>query len=382
MATEPTGGLDSRFCEVMDAAPVMIWVSGKDKLCVWFNRPWLTFTGRSMAQELGSGWAEGVHQEDFDRCLETYVSHFDDRQEFRMQYRLRCHDGTYRWIDDTGIPRYARDGTFLGFIGSCTDIHGLRETQDELRHRVLEVVHLNRIATAGALSASIAHELTQPLTAIQSNTQAAKSLLAARSPDLEELKEILDDIRQDNQRAATIIQHLRLLLKRRSETEDQQFDLNDAIDGTLQIVGPEATERGIVLGANSVKRSLLVRADKILLEQVLLNLVMNGMDALTNMAPDAREVMILTELSGASEVLVSVTDSGTGIPDEKLQGVFDAFYTTKQQGTGLGLSIARTIVEVYGGKIWAENGAERGAVFRFTLPLTELHPDLTTEPPE
>jgi PAS domain S-box-containing protein len=121
---EPTGGLDTRFCEIMDAAPVMIWVSGKDKLCVWFNRPWLTFTGRSMAQELGSGWTEGVHREDFDRCLETYVRHFDARKEFRMQYRLRSH-GTYRWIDDTGTPRYARDGTFLGYMGSCTDIHEL-----------------------------------------------------------------------------------------------------------------------------------------------------------------------------------------------------------------------------------------------------------------
>jgi PAS domain S-box-containing protein len=156
MITEPTGGLDARFCEVMDAAPIMIWVSGQDKLCVWFNRPWLTFTGRSMAQEVGNGWTEGIHREDFGRCLETYVGHFDARKEFRMQYRLRSRDGTYRWIDDTGIPRYARDRTFLGYIGSCTDIHELRETQNELRDRVLQVAHLNRIATASALSSSIA----------------------------------------------------------------------------------------------------------------------------------------------------------------------------------------------------------------------------------
>jgi PAS domain S-box-containing protein len=95
---EPAGGLDARFCEVMDAAPVMIWVSGQDKRCLWFNRQWLIFTGRNMAQELGNGWAEGVHREDFDRCLETYISHFDARKEFRMQYRLRQHDGTYHWI--------------------------------------------------------------------------------------------------------------------------------------------------------------------------------------------------------------------------------------------------------------------------------------------
>ena len=146
--SEPPGGLDARFCEVMDAAPVMIWVSGEDKRCIWFNRPWLNFTGRSMKQELGNGWSEGIHRDDFDGCLQVYSSHFDARKEFRMQYRLRRYDGAYRWIDDTGIPRYARDGTFLGYIGSCIDIHEHRQTQAELHRRLLEIVHLNRQADA------------------------------------------------------------------------------------------------------------------------------------------------------------------------------------------------------------------------------------------
>ena len=133
LPVELPGGLDARFCEVMDAAPVMIWVSGTDKQCVWFNRPWLNFTGRDIQQEVGNGWMEGVHPDDFDRCLKTYVDHFDARKKFRMEYRLRRYDRTYRWIDDTGIPRYARDGSFLGYIGSCTDVHQHRETEAELR---------------------------------------------------------------------------------------------------------------------------------------------------------------------------------------------------------------------------------------------------------
>jgi PAS domain S-box-containing protein len=120
---EPPGGLDQRFCEVMDAAPIMVWVSGSDKLCTWFNKPWLEFTGRTMGQEVSNGWGEGVHPDDFDRCLGIYVEHFDARRRFRMQYRLRRHDGEYRWIDNIGIPRHAPDGTFLGYIGSATDVH-------------------------------------------------------------------------------------------------------------------------------------------------------------------------------------------------------------------------------------------------------------------
>jgi PAS domain S-box-containing protein len=178
----PTSQLDSRFCEVMDAAPVMIWVSGGDKGCVWFNSPWLTFTGRSLTQEIGYGWSEGVHRDDFERCIEVYTKHFDARKDFRMQYRLRRHDGAYRWIDDTGIPRFARDGTLLGYIGSCVDIHDYREMQSELRRHMLENAESNRQADAAMLAGAIAHEINQPLTAIVSNGSAGLRWLNRESP--------------------------------------------------------------------------------------------------------------------------------------------------------------------------------------------------------
>lgn len=152
---ERPGGLDERFCEVMDAAPVMIWVSGEDKGCVWFNRPWLTFTGRSMAQELGNGWTEGVHRGDFDRCLEIYIGHFEARKEFRMQYRLRRFDGAYDWIDDIGIPRYARDGTFLGYIGSCIDVTPLKTTEAALGESELRLRFALEAAQMGTFEADI-----------------------------------------------------------------------------------------------------------------------------------------------------------------------------------------------------------------------------------
>jgi PAS domain S-box-containing protein len=153
---ERATGLDERFCEVMDAAPVMIWVSGQDKGCVWFNRPWLLFTGRSMRQELGNGWTEGVHPDDFERCLEIYNHHFEERKEFRMQYRLRRNDGAYHWIDDVGIPRYKRDGGFLGYVGSCTDVMHLKATETALRESELRLRFALEAAAMGTFEVDIA----------------------------------------------------------------------------------------------------------------------------------------------------------------------------------------------------------------------------------
>jgi C4-dicarboxylate-specific signal transduction histidine kinase len=249
--------------------------------------------------------------------------------------------------------------------------HRRRRAELESQRRFREVIHLNRTATAGALSASIAHELNQPLGAILSNTEAAEVLLAADPPDLGQLKEILADIRHADQRAADIIQNLRNLLRRKTKAERQDFDLNDAITASLRILAPEAQKRGIALSAKGVERPLVVRADRVHLQQVILNLAMNGMDAMNSSAPDARRITIETALNGGSEVEVSVIDSGTGIPGENFEHVFDTFYTTKQDGTGLGLSIARTIVEIYGGKISGANRPDGGAIFRFTLPLAQ-----------
>jgi PAS domain S-box-containing protein len=370
LPTEPPGGLDERFCEAMDAAPVMIWVSGEDKGCIWFNRPWLAFTGRSMAQELGSGWAEGVHRADFEGCLNIYVSHFEARKGFRMQYRLRRHDGAYRWIDDTGIPRYARDGTFLGYIGSCIDIHEHRQTQAELHRRLLEIVHLNRQADAAAMAASIAHELNQPLAAILSNSEAAEALLAANPPALGEVKEMIADIRGDNQRAAAAIRRMQGLLSKQT-FQPERVDVNDVVCVVHEILLPRATDMDIVFDLRQARRAFPVFVEPIHIQQAVLNLAMNGMDATVNNLAGQRQMALQTAMAGGSAVEVSVSDSGHGISDGELECIFDPIFRANRRGTGLGLSIARTIVESYGGRIWAENRAGGGAVFRFTLPLIE-----------
>jgi PAS domain S-box-containing protein len=359
--------LDAKFCEVMDAAPVMIWVSGIDKQCVWFNQPWLSFTGRDIRQEVGDGWAEGVHAEDFDRCLETYVSHFDARKEFRMEYRLRRHDGTYRWIDDTGIPRHAADGSFLGYIGSCTDIHDYRETQGELRRRLLEIGRLTRRADAAAIASLFAHELNQPLAAILSNIEAVELDTRGLPASDIALKDILSDIRRDNLRAAQIIRHMQKLL-RSDEPEVQKIDLNDVAAVVHEILKPHATDVGVELKMHSWRSMLAVRADPTWLQQVVLNLALNAMDATMDNLPGQRRIVMETRKVGQSTAGLSVSDTGSGIPAQRLASIFEPF-ASKRGGSGLGLVTSRGIVESFGGKIWAQNKAGGGAVFQFTLPL-------------
>jgi signal transduction histidine kinase len=246
----------------------------------------------------------------------------------------------------------------------------LAQAEASSRRRV--VVRLNRVTTANVLSSSIAHELNQPLGAILSNTEAAQILLRANPPDLGQIGEILSDIVRDEQRASEIIFGLRNLLNDRKEADLRALDLNDIVPELVKIVTPEITKRRVILRTALTPDTLPVRADPIHMQQVIMNLVMNGMDAMED-EPGPRNLTIRTRRNAEYDVAeVRVSDSGKGIPEDKLTNIFEAFVTTKPQGTGLGLPIARTIVESYGGTIWGEN-RHRGAVFSFTIPLAKTH---------
>jgi signal transduction histidine kinase len=244
--------------------------------------------------------------------------------------------------------------------------------QAEANSRRREVVRLNRVTTANVLSSSIAHELNQPLGAILSNTEAAQILLKANPPDLGQIGEILSDIVRDEQRASEIIAGLRNLLNNRTETDLRTFELNDTVRDVVKIMASEFEKRGVVLRTLLASEALPVRCDPIHLQQVMINLVMNGVDAMDG-EPRPHNLTVRTRQNAESDfVEVRISDSGKGISKDNLASIFDAFVTTKPQGTGLGLPIARTILESYGGDIWAEN-RQRGAVFSFRLPLARTH---------
>ena len=239
--------------------------------------------------------------------------------------------------------------------------------EDGLVRAQAEAAHASRLALVGELTASIAHELNQPLGAILSNSDAAELLLESAGPQLDDIRQILADIRRDDLRASEVIEHLRALLSKR-EVELLPLDLNEVVADALRIVDGESRRRGIEVETELSAVLPTVRGDKTQLQQVLLNLVLNGMEAMAESSAAKRRLTVQTAGDPNEEAEVVVTDTGPGIPPDRLPRLFDAFFTTKEYGMGLGLSIARSIIESHGGRIWAEKNTDGGAAFRFTLP--------------
>ena len=246
---------------------------------------------------------------------------------------------------------------------------GRRQNAEHVsRQRLAEVARLNRLSTAGELSASIAHELGQPLSAILRNSEAADGILNSEIPNITELKEIVNDIKRDDHRASEVITRLRRLF-RKTPIETQDVDLNDLVREVFGFLSWTAAARQITLSTSFTQPAPLVRGDAIQLQQVILNLLMNAIDAIQDAKSRQRTIVGRTAVLDGRFAEVSIEDSGPGIPAGREKEIFQPFFTTKESGMGMGLSIARTIVENYGGQIGAENREQGGAVIRFTLPL-------------
>jgi PAS domain S-box-containing protein len=606
---------EKRFRAMADAAPVLMWMAGPDKLCTFVNPTWLEFSGRTSEQEFGNGWAVGLHPD--DSCLKTYASAFDTRKPFLLEYRLRRRDGEYRWLTDHGVPRYDAAGSFLGYIGACVDTTELREKEEAIRefeqrvtlaadaahlgvwerdlannnfwlsdkarelfqfdpsepvtyrqfreraypedlaasdlardraietksgyeheYRALlpdgtvrwiagrarclldengnvarllgvsmdvterkeaqelfqlateaspsgnllindqgrivlvnahieelfgyereeligkpvevlvperfatelvarraeflaapkvrpadvigevsarrkdgtefpvevglnpiqtphgtlvlatvvdisarklaeaeaiqrreEVGHLGRVAVMGELTASLAHELNQPLAGIISNASAGERFIDRGNVDLRELRELLADIVADGRRAGEVIRGIRNMVKKGARVR-HPLNLNDLVTNVVRMVKPDAMLRSCDVDTLLEPDLPSIEGDPIQLQQVLLNLLINAFDAMHDTPLSRRKVVIVTERNGDSAIRTSVRDYGVGISEEARDRLFDHFFTTKAQGLGMGLAIVRSIVESHSGTIASENVEGGGARFYFTLPVS------------
>ena len=268
---------EARFQEMADTAPVMIWLTGTDGLCNYFNKPWLEFTGRSMEQEVGTGWMEGVHPDDVQGCFDGFLPALHAREPFRMQYRLRRADGEYRWIIESGIPRYA-GGEFAGYIGSNIDITDLKSAEDErerLRQVQSELAHINRVTTMGELAASIAHEIKQPISAAHTNAQTCLLWLGRDQPDIEKAQKAVSRIILDATRASEIINRIRVLFKK-EQPQREWVDVNEVILEMFSLMSGEAGRRAISIHTELAPGLPKISADRVQLQQVLMNLMLNA----------------------------------------------------------------------------------------------------------
>jgi PAS domain S-box-containing protein len=360
---------EARFRLVADSAPVMIWMSGTDKLCTYFNKPWLDFTGRSLDRELGNGWAEGVHPEDLRSCMLTYVQAFDRREEFRMEYRLRRHDGEFRWVLDIGVPRFNQDGSFAGYIGSCIDVTEQKRAEEQLRQAQADLARITRMAAMGELAAAIAHEVNQPLGAVVTNGSASLRWLAGQPPNLEEAREAIERTVREANRASDVIGRIRALLQK-APPQMERLDVNTVIRDVLTLAGNELLRGGIAVQTELAPDIPTVLGDRVQLQQVLLNLILNAIEAMSTISDQPRELLI-TSAKQADGVLIQVHDSGVGVDPEQADRILEPFFTTKHRGIGMGLSISRSIVEGHGGRLWFTPGSFQGAVFQFTVPKAD-----------
>ena len=355
---------ERRFRSMADNSPVLIWMSDSDKRGIFVNQGWLKFTGRRIEQELGDGWIDGVHPDDRQHCLDGCYVAFDARQPFEVEYRLRRHDGEYRWVLDKGMPRFDDDGAFLGYIGSVIDITDRKGAEETNR----ALAHVQRLAIIGELTAAVAHELRQPSAAIMSNAEAALALLDSGKAPSEEVREIISDIKHANLRANEVLGRIQDFLRKR-DAPIEPLDFHAAvISDVLLLAAGDARKRRVRIRTELSDTLPPVVGNRTQLQQVLLNLIVNAMDAMSNTPEDKRTIRIRTKLDHEGYVAVTVADCGSGVDAATLPRLFESFFTTRGEGMGLGLSIARSIVESHRGRIWAVNNESGGATFHFTVP--------------
>ena len=313
-------------------------------------------------------WLRRIHPADVDRTVARAAACVEGRTEaYEAEYRMIHKDGAIRWFFSRGARVRESDGITVRLVGTTTDITERKRAELELQERRRELAHLGRVATLGQLAGALAHELRQPLTAILTNAETARHFLSKKAPDLNELRAIMNEIVADDTRANEVIVRLRGLLKK-GEGAQEALSLRSVVQDALDITHGDLIARAVGVTCQFESSLPFVRGDRVELQQVLVNLLINGCEAMEHRPPGDRALTVGTALSAEGLPVAFVTDRGSGLPEGDPDRVFEPFVTTKREGLGLGLAICRTIVDAHGGRIWAMNNFDVGATFFLALP--------------
>jgi two-component system sensor kinase FixL len=350
-----------------EAANLGFWFWEFARNQIWASDHWRALLGFSQSQRLHlEDLLDRLHPDDREMTRETLTKASQGVGRYQMECRVLLPDGSMRWIASQGRVESTSSDHPQRLQGVSLDISLRKQADLEAQAHRNEVAHLLRVASLGELSSSLAHELKQPLAAILSNAQAVELFLAQDKYDLQEIREIMREIVTEDMRANEVIDRLRALL-RKGEVEPVELDANDLIQEVLKLLNQDLTSRAVRVMTELADDLPSIQGDRVQLQQVLINLILNAADAMSQPAFDSR---IITLRSSRVEgvVEISVTDIGKGIPPGSEEKIFEPYHTTKPQGLGLGLSLSRSIVSAHGGRLWAENLATGGAQFHCRIP--------------
>jgi two-component system, LuxR family, sensor kinase FixL len=353
-----------------DAAGLGMWARDIATGTLWASDKWRSLFGFLPGEPLSMDHLlQRIHPDDRAAFRERLAEATADRGEYDLEYRVLLPDGSTRWIASQGRVEFDAKRRPTRTRGASIDITVRKEAAQEMLRLRQEIAHVGRVSVMGQLATTLAHEINQPLGAILRNAEAAALFIQHPSPDLAEIGAILEDIRRDDQRAGAIIDRMRAML-RREQVAMISLDVGQVLRDAATLLRPDAAARQVNLALDVSDGVPPVRGDRIQLQQVLLNLILNAMDALEGVGGKrSRTVSMAARRDTAQVVEISVTDTGPGIAADQFDRIFDPFFSTKAKGVGMGLSISRTIVEAHGGRLWAQNNADGGANLRMTLPI-------------
>lgn len=365
---ESLQGSEDRLRRVINTIPAHVWSTLPDGSVDFINQRLLESTGLSIEALLGSGWQSIVHPDDRARYIAKWRSALAAGEPVEIEARVWTAQRDYRWLLVRNVPLRDGLGEIVKWYGTGIDIEDRKRAEESLRKAQADLAHANRVTTMGELCASLAHEINQPISGAITNASTCMRRLDREQPDLEGARAAASLIIRDANRAAEIINRVRLFFRKGVVTKER-VDVNEMIREMELLLHHEATQHSVSVQTKLAADQPLIVADRIQLQQVLMNLMINGIDAM-KAVDGQRQLTLGTQNDSNEQLLVSVADTGIGLPPNQAGQIFNAFFTTKEYGTGMGLRISRTIIEAHGGRLWATDNHPRGASFHFTLAVS------------
>jgi PAS domain S-box-containing protein len=354
--------------QMTETIPEMLWSASPEGAIDYCNARVLDYTGFSAEEIVGSGWTKLLHPDDADQAARVWSSCVTTGNPYRVEVRtIHAADGTYRWCVTSALPLLDRQGRILKWYGTVVDMHDWKQAQEDLRNTQAELAHMSRAMTMGELTASIAHEVNQPLAGMITNANTCLRMLAADPPNVDGAGETARRTIRDGNRMSEVITRLRALYSKKEATTEP-MDLNEAARDVLALLLSELQRESVDLRLELADDIPLVAGDRVQLQQVILNLLRNALDAMSGVDDRLRRLLIRTERDEGDQVRLTVEDAGVGFDPQVADRLFKAFYTTKNSGMGIGLSVCRSIIESHRGRLWATPNDSAGATFSFSIP--------------